>query len=65
VGQAARIGKKRVYIGFWWGKLKERRHLQDLCVDGRIILKCILEKNRDILWTGLIWLRIEICGGLL
>jgi hypothetical protein len=47
--QKARVGKKRVYTGFWWGKLKERSHLQDLHVDGRIILKCILQKNHDIL----------------
>jgi hypothetical protein len=65
VGQAAHIGKKRVYRKFWWGKLRERSHLQDLRVDGRIILKCILEKNHDILWNRLIWLRIDIFGGLL
>ena len=26
--------------------LKEKENLQDLCVDGRIILKCILKKNK-------------------
>ena len=41
MGQAAHIGKKRVYTGVWRGKLKERSHLKDLRVDGRIILKCI------------------------
>jgi hypothetical protein len=65
VGQAARKGKKRVYTEFWWGKLKETSHLQDLRVDGRIILKYILQKYHDILWIRLIWFRIEICGGLL
>jgi hypothetical protein len=29
---------------FWWGNLKERNHLEDLIVDGRIMLKWILRK---------------------
>jgi len=31
-----------MHTGFWWGKLKESDHLDDLGLDGRIILKCIL-----------------------
>jgi hypothetical protein len=65
VGQAARKGKKRVYIAFWWEKLKETSHLQDLRVDGRIILKYILQKYHNKLWIRLLWLRIQICGVLL
>jgi hypothetical protein len=26
--------------GFWWGNLRERDHLEDLGVDGRIICIC-------------------------
>jgi hypothetical protein len=33
--------------GFWWGNLKEEDLLEDLCVDGRIILKLVFEK-----WDG-------------
>jgi hypothetical protein len=28
-----------VHTGFWWGDLRERDHVEDLGVDGRIILE--------------------------
>jgi len=28
-----------VYTGFWWGELRERDNLQELGVDGTIIIK--------------------------
>jgi len=30
--------------GFWWGKLRERNHLEDPGVDGRIVLRWIFRK---------------------
>jgi uncharacterized protein YcaQ len=38
-GHGAHTGEKRKKFGIWWGKLKERDHLEDLDVDGRTILK--------------------------
>jgi hypothetical protein len=33
-----------VHIGFWWGGLREGDHLEDLGLDGRIILKWNFKK---------------------
>jgi hypothetical protein len=33
-----------VYTGFWWGNLRERDHLEDPGVDGRVILRWIFRK---------------------
>jgi hypothetical protein len=39
----ARMRKGEVHIGFWWGNLRERDHLKDLGIDGRVILKWIFK----------------------
>jgi hypothetical protein len=54
-----------VHTGFWRGDLSEGDHLEDLGVDGRIILKWIFRKWDGRAWTGLIWLRIGTGDGLL
>ena len=32
-----------MHTGFWWGQLRDRDHLEDLVIYGRIILKCIFK----------------------
>jgi hypothetical protein len=56
-------GRVEVYTGFWWKKLRERDHLEDPNVDGRIILRWIFRRWDKRTWTGSIWLRIGTGGG--
>jgi hypothetical protein len=51
--------------GFDGGKLREREHLAYIGLDGRIILKWILQKQNRIVGTGFMWLRIVTDGWLL
>jgi hypothetical protein len=46
-GHVARMEKREVHTGFWWGDLRESDHLGDPGVDGRIILKWFFKK-----WDG-------------
>jgi hypothetical protein len=50
---------------FWRGDLRDRDHLEDLGIDGRIILKWILKKWNGGAGTVVVWLRIGTGGGLL
>ena len=58
------MGERRVDAWLWWGggHLRERAHLEDLGVDGRILLKLLFKKCDEEAWTGLISLSMETCG---
>jgi hypothetical protein len=40
-GHVARMARGEAYTGCWWGNLRERDHLGDPGIDGRIILRWI------------------------
>jgi len=55
-------GREEVYKEVWWGNLRERDHLEDPGIDGRIILRWIFRKWDERAWTGSIWIRIGTGG---
>jgi len=64
-GAVARMGRGKVYKGFWWGNLRERDHFEYPGIDGRKISRWIF-RNWDVrAWIGSSKLRIRTGGGLL
>ena len=57
-------GTGEVRTVFWWGDLGGDL-LEDVGVDGRIILKWMFRKSIVMQWTGLMWLRLRSVGWLL
>jgi hypothetical protein len=53
-GQVACVGKKRNAYKYLVGNLKERNHLEDLVVDGRMTLKRTLNKQDARVWARFI-----------
>ena len=54
-----------MYLGFWWGNLRKRDHLEGPSVDGKIILKRMFIKWDGKAWIGLMWLRTRTGGAFL
>ena len=45
-------GRVEVHTGFWWGNQRERNHLEDPGVDGRVIKKDFQEVG----WGRMGWI---------
>jgi len=44
VGHVVCRERGEMYVSFWWVKLRERDHLEDRGINGRIILRWIFRK---------------------
>jgi len=62
-GHVAPMVRGEVSTGFCWGNPRERDHLEDPGVNGRVILNCNFRKLGVRAWTAWMWLRIGTGGG--
>jgi hypothetical protein len=59
MGEACSMYGRELCRGFSWGDLKERGHLENLGIDGRIILNLKFKKWKGEALTGLVSLGIR------
>jgi len=58
VGHAARMKDRKGQYRDFVGRHQGKNHLEEIDVDGRIILSLIFKKWDTDTWTGLAWLSI-------
>jgi hypothetical protein len=61
---ACSIHERKNHTNFWYIYPKEIGHMEDLGIDGRIIIKLIIKKQDASQWTGFLRLGIETSGWL-
>jgi hypothetical protein len=52
-------GRGEIHAGFWWENIKVRNRLEDLGVDGNLVLKWGSNESLRRAWTRLIWLKLR------
>jgi hypothetical protein len=55
------IGSVEMHSEFWWGKLKEGDHLEELGIDRCIIYTCIRIRLKEIKRNGVYWVNLVEC----
>ena len=55
-GTCSAYGTGEAYRRFWWGNLRERDHLGDPDVDGRIILRQL----QEVACGGMDWIELAL-----
>ena len=58
-GKEEKMGKTVWEIKFVSFSVRQIDHLEDLRIDGRIILKLLLKNREERLWTGFVWMRLD------
>ena len=58
-------GGQELPTGLYWGNLREKDRLEDLGIEERTLFNWILRRDDGRALSGLMWLRIETCDGLL
>lgn len=61
----ARLGVGAVHAEFWYGKLKQKYHVEDLSIGERITLSWVLEEQFVSVWAGFLCFRVPSDGLLL
>jgi len=57
------LGRAELHKEFWWGNLRETDHLNDLSINGRIILIFMLRRMGEGHGLVFVWLKIGTGGG--
>jgi hypothetical protein len=61
-GVCGRRGRGGMPERFWWEIPKERAHLEERSINGRIMLYCTLKLHDGREWTGFVLIRMGEIG---